>query len=383
MPEILIYHHDPVEVDLATSWTGLCKSLHDSRGVNIRDASDLRVKDLFRYARPDAVITVDGQPAVSIEQTRMNPSGHNIPQRFSCLVRAAELGVPSILYYPEFSRRTYSDPNVRYLNIRVPMAQLRLSKLYGVPSLSVFWPTDPGDKLPKTGQTSHHEIAELVDAIIANISSTNFLEIPEIVSAVSKMHDVIARYATRYRTNTSVRRQMPDGISGVWAGRAEPAELDTFREERVGYDAAPYAIDPPDVVDLVATEKLLRGLAIASRSHEKWLSIEQKMMTRPFTLVLTGTANKKRDDSEHPWPGYLSLIDILYARAGNGHSPTDRAMNLVYRLPVLAKTIVERMNQSAPPTSSFIVDTFADLIVLDGGVVAGRPIRGTERAEIL
>src|SRR4051812_21410019 len=116
-PAVEIFHHDPVEVDPRTSWTGLTPLLLGAKRTGILSTSNPRVVDLFGYARPDAVVTVDGVPVVAIEQTAMNPSGHNIPQRFSCLVRAAELGVAGILYYPEYSRRTFSDPNVRYLQV--------------------------------------------------------------------------------------------------------------------------------------------------------------------------------------------------------------------------------------------------------------------------
>ena len=171
MPNIVVYYHDPIEVDPRTGWTGLCPDLLNAKRIDISEVVDQRVTQLFEYARPDAVITVDGQPVVSIEQTQMNPSGHNIPQRFSFHVRAAELRVPSILYYPEYARRVFSDPNVRYLNIRVPLAQIRLSSIYRIPALTVFWPTDPNTKLPDTRQRAHRELADVVNLLIASRNS--------------------------------------------------------------------------------------------------------------------------------------------------------------------------------------------------------------------
>src|SRR5258706_514371 len=96
MSEITVYYHDLVEVDPTTSWTGLSAHLSNASLVDIKTVNDSKVNDLFDYARPDAVITVDGEPLVSIEQTQMNPSGHNIPQRFSFQVRAAEFQVWAI-----------------------------------------------------------------------------------------------------------------------------------------------------------------------------------------------------------------------------------------------------------------------------------------------
>lgn len=213
MANVVVYYHDPVEVDPSTSWTGLCPALNDSRQIKISTVANPQITNLFQYTRPNVVIAVDEKPILSIEQSQMNPSGHNIPQRFSFHVRAAELGVPSILYYPEYSRRTFSDTNVRYVQIRVPMAQLRLSNLYGVPALSIFWPTNPQTLLPDTRRSAHTDMAGIVNSIVTNaLNSGNFLNITEVKSALAKMKQVISKYAVRYDRNPSVRKLLPDGF---------------------------------------------------------------------------------------------------------------------------------------------------------------------------
>lgn len=362
MHNVTIYYHDPTEVNPATSWTGLFPSLQNANRVNITSVNDPPVTQLFDYARPDAVITVDGVPVVSIEQTQMNPSGHNIPQRFSFHVRSAELNVPSILYYPEYSRRTFSDPNVRYLQIRVPLAQQRLSAIYGIPALSIFWPTDPETLLPDTKQGAHQEMANVVDALVQNAaSSSNLLALPAIQQALTKMSEVTLKYASSYSSNASVRRHMPNGFAS--------ALLPNNR-----------SIDPPNGAQLRRTEEFLNSLTY-SVAEAEWQIISSLLSRRDLTLVYTGTANASRNDSEHPWPGYLTLFDILYTRTSNGKKPQDRDINLIYRLPVNVDTFISRANQSQPPTPTYIVDTFADLILLDGGVVAGRPLRGRQAAK--
>lgn len=357
MPRVVVYYHDPVEVNPSTSWTGLCPQLRTVDLVHIRTATDPRVTRLFDYAYPDAVITVDEQPVLSIEQTQMNPSGHNIPQRFSCQVRAAELGVPSVLYYPEYSRRTFSDPNRRYLQVRVPLAQKRLSEIYNVPALSVFWPTDPETLLPITRQDAHQEIADLAGALISNAGNTmTLLRLPQVRRALANMGRVVSEYGGRYRENPSVRRLLPNGFP------------EARSEEGV-------SIDPPGVAQLLTTEEFIETLAQLS-PIALWPDVRARLQTRQLTLVLKGTANRSKTDSEHPWPGYLALLDVLYLREEGGSSPTDRAANLVYRLPVDLSLFVPRMNRVPPPKATYIADAFADLILLDGGVVPGRPVRG-------
>ncbi len=359
--EVKVYYHDRIEVERSTSWTGLCPSLDNAELVDIP-----QVAELFGYARPDAVVTVNGRPVLSIEQTQMNPSGHNIPQRFSCQVRAAELGVPSILYYPERARRTFSDPNLRNLQVRVPLAQKRLSELYDVPALSVFWPTDPKTNLPDTIQAAHEGMAKVVDALV--LSSDNkdqLLSHPAVQSALSEMNRAVSQYSisSEYPPNPSVRRFLPRGFPTSVA--------------RTGI-----SVDPPMKAQLARTAdftKSVRGSSSATASS--WSEIETRLRARDLTLVFTGTANSKRNDSEHPWPGYLTLLDILYLR--NGPNTSDRLANLVYVLPVGVSTFMSRLNKPRPPRQSFIVDSFADLIVLNGGVVPGRPLRGSAPATVV
>jgi hypothetical protein len=337
----------------------LCPPLEKAAQIDITRCSIPQVISLFDYARPDAVITVDDRPVVSIEQTQMNPSGHNIPQRFSCLVRAAELGVPSILYYPEYSRRTYSDPNKRNLQIRVPLGQFRLMRLYHVASLSVFWPTDPQTLLPITCQSAHQQMADVVGAIVTG-KGTNTTNLVEVQSAIKNMRSVIDKYASDYKKNPSVRRLLPNGF------------LSSITNNGV-------SIDPPTKAQLLTTDKFLNSLK-EYQADPDWPTISSKLAMRPHTLLFTGTANKTKNDSEHPWPGYLTLLDVLYLRQDHGRSTTQRNANLVYKLPVDLSTFVARVNQRKPPTATYIADSFSDVIILNGGVIAGRPLRGTSKA---
>lgn len=363
LTEITIYYHDPVEVQPSTSWTGLCQPLSPAKRVHVSKAINPKVLALFEYARPDAVITIDGNPLVSIEQTAMNPSGHNIPQRFSFHVRAAELGVPSILYYPEHSRRTYSDPNERNLQVRVPLAQKRLSSIYQVPAVSIFWPTNERTKLPDRNPAVHIEMAEVVGELIENFGSDS-TQLPSIRRALQKMDTAVTRYASSegdYDTNASVRSLFPAGFS-------------TART------AGGIAIDPPNKSKLFRTNDFLGSLHNYSK-RAYWSEIEEKLNQREYTLVFSATANSGKIDSEHPWPGYLTLLDILYLRKDGGRSPTYRIGNLVYQLPVQLSKFLPRLAAPKQPTATHIVDVFSDLIMLDGGVVAGRPMRESRRAE--
>ena len=357
---VIIYYHDPVEVDPSISWTGLSSVLKKAKLVDIKTVNDPKITSLFDYARPDAVITVDGLPIVSIEQTQMNPSGHNIPQRFSFHVRSAELGISSILFYPEYSRRTFSDPNVRYLQVRVPLAQKRLSQLYGVPAVSIFWPTNTKTKLPETSISAHQEMANVVTALVKNSNKKNQMNLPEVQNAFKKMDNCIQKYAkkSKYRENQTIRKFFPHGL--------DSAKIDSE-----------LSIDPPGKVKLIPTSVLLNSLKIDQNSKQNNF---QDIKNRKFSLLFSATTSKSGIDSEHPWPGYFTLLDILYARKNNSKTKNQRHFNMVYELPADVTNFTSRINQKIPPTATYIVDSFADLIILDGGVIVGKPIRGNTKA---
>jgi len=57
------------------------------------------------------------------------------------------------------------------------------------------------------------------------------------------------------------------------------------------------------------------------------------LLARENTFIYKGTANKQKTGPEHPFPGYLTLLDILYLRNDYGQTTKNRIMNLGYNLP--------------------------------------------------
>ena len=346
---ITVWYHDPAEVEPRASWTGLVPQLTDATYRDITDCSVQAVTDLFGYARPDAVIDVDDDPVLSIEQTMMNPSGHNLPQRFSCLLRAAELNVAGTIYHPEYARRTYSDPNPRYTNPRVALAQLRMLELFreSPPSLSVYWPTDETTLLPDRSQGAQENLARVVNGVLSHRGSPEDMRrMPEFVEAANEMRRVIDEYGPRIRRNASFRRFFPDGLP----------HCET---------SAGYSIDPPPKAVFLGTDEWLADLRTRSNLDAEQLAAVERLLPNELTMVFAATANKNRTDSEHPWPGYFALLDILYSRTGR--STTQRSANMIYVLPIGVDLWIQRL--TSQPAAMRIVDAIADLIVLRGGIV--------------
>lgn len=369
MPNIELWYHDENEVDERHSWLSNSPTLiARTQRKNYENCSYSKVLALVEYARPDFILTVDGTPILSCEVTMMNPSGHNMPQRFSCLLRAAEMGVPSLFYYPRYARRSTSDPQPRYLNVRVPLAQLRLSSIFETPSLSMFWPTDTETLQPTRDITRHRDLAAFVEYTLNSYLSTGHtlsMRDPEVVRIQNIMREA-SRPVTTYDLNPSFRDYFPDG--------------DTFTKSVLG----DIAIDPPRSCEITLTEGLLAesyrqfGKNFNAYKRQKKVKL---LLSRDKTFVYHGTANAQRTGPEHPFPGYLTLLDILYLRSNFGQTTRDRAMNLAFRLPITVDAYVK--NAVNRPTGLNILMEFSDFIILEDAIVLGGWMRNVAAGAIL
>lgn len=366
---IELWYHDESEVDPRHSWLVNSPYLvSNATRRSYEDCSYSKVLALTEYTRPDFILTIDGKPLLSAEVTRMNPSGHNLPQRFSCLLKASELGIPSLYYYPEYSRRTVSDKNARYLNVRVPLAQLRLSELYNTPSLSLFWPTDPVSLMPTTDITLHKPLADFVEYVAKDyISTKNELDLssPVVVNIQNRMKAVSIPKGT-YSNNSSFRSFFPSG--------------DPFTKSIISTKA----IDPPASCSVISTVDLLTEVysTLGKSFHRVKNTKKVKMLlSQEFCFIYHGTANKQKTGPEHPFPGYLSLLDILYLRTEKGQTTRDRRMNLVFNLPISIDSYIQ--NAINRPTGLNILMELSDFIILDDAIVLGGWMRNIAAGAIL
>jgi hypothetical protein len=367
VPNIEIWYDKPNETDVDSSWTGLSAELNTCPQQAMDYSPYPKVLALMEYARPDVILTADGQPFLILELTQMNPSGHNLPQRFSCLVRAAELGVPAIYYYLEKARRSESDPNPRYVNIRVPLGQLRLTQLFHTPSLSMIWPTNSTTLQAEVGAHAHQPLAGIVDHIVKLARQGKVLHTsdPIVSQKVAQMRSLIATYyATTYSSNASYN----DVVS---AGKCVSDQLVGKR------------ISPPESCQLLETTtflkqeyKRLKGIGTIPSNKKT-----AQLLSRTHCLVYTGTANAKKDGPEHPYPGYLTLLDVLYARSATGMVNRDRTFNLAFRLPIDVQVFKDKAFDRQ--TGLNILMEFSDLIVLNDAVVVGGFLRNVSAGAVL
>lgn len=367
MRKIEIWYDKPNETDVDCSWTSLSKELNGCTQTAMDYSPYPRVLALMEYARPDVILTADGEPFLILELTQMNPSGHNLPQRFSCLVRAAELGVPSIYYYLEKARRSESDPNPRYANIRIPLGQLRLVEIFNTPSVSIIWPTNESTLQAEVGAHAHQHLADYVDHVVRLARTGTPLSSTDQKSneCYEEMKAVIGKYyGSTYNNNDSYNQIVENG---------ECASDRLFGQR----------ISPPKSCQLRQTTIFLKEEYLRIKNTKDIPSNKKttQLLSREFSLIYTGTANKNKDGPEHPYPGYLTLLDILYARNKKGMVTRDREYNLIFKLPIDLQTFKDKAFDRQ--TGLNILMEFSDLIVLKDAVVVGGFLRNVSAGAVL
>lgn len=363
MSKIEFWYDKPIEVDPTKSW--LANSPYLIANTTSRAYEDCpyhKVLSLIEYSRPDFTLTVDGEPILCCESTKENPSGNNLPQRFPGILRPAELGVPAIFYFLKYAKKSTTssktNPPLNF-NVRVPLAQLRISEIYNVPSMSVFMPTDPKTLLATSNISDHKPLADLVETILKAylasgkiLSSSDSLVLAnrnEQIDAVNKV--LKATKGRGYYQNPSYRSMYANGSPFI-----------------ASILSSQYSIDPPDSCEIVDTDKFLQTQY--KRFNKTYSRRNQKIKTllqRSKTFVYQGTANNKLTGPEHPYPGALTMFDILYVRDDAGVSTHDRQMNIAFKLPITLNSYIENIVNK--PTGLNILSIFCDIVILDDAIV--------------
>ena len=104
----------------------------ERRGNNTR-----LVDSITEYDKPDIIVIKDNKPLLVIEITQEVPTGHNVGQRFARLVRAIELGIPTIYYFPFDAKKHGENANICNLNIRLLDAASKMFSIHDTPLMCV------------------------------------------------------------------------------------------------------------------------------------------------------------------------------------------------------------------------------------------------------
>lgn len=163
---LLIYGDNIVE---ALWFKELSPLLGDAVYVPIgrRGTNPPEIDDLISYDRPDIIITLQEKPLLVLEKTREVPTGHNVGQRVARLVRAAELNIPVICFFPFDAMKHGEYAGICNLNIRLLRAFERMFDIHKVPILAIPWPVDHYGELVDDG-SENEQISKVVHGFLSS-----------------------------------------------------------------------------------------------------------------------------------------------------------------------------------------------------------------------
>lgn len=249
------------------------------------------VDEITKYDKPDIILIQNNKPLLVIEITQEVPTGHNVGQRFARLVRAVEMGIPTIYFFPFDAKKHGEYAGVCNLNIRLLAAAKKMLQIHKTPLLCINWKTDSSGEIVVDG-TENDEIIALLKSYLDSGFDKNCTGIRSHLAFMSE----------EYHRRLAIRPS--------------------------------YAKLPPSVEQYVTTS-FVRNYNLP-RLPSGFMGREK---TYVYKMVMTPEKCKRQD----PYTGTAFIYDYIVCR--NGPNPKDKANNLVLYFP---KLTIEVWNQKNP-----------------------------------
>ena len=131
--------------------------LIQSRNQNIKI-----IENLISYDWPDIILLKNNNPLLVVEKTREVPTGHNVGQRMARLVRALELKIPTIFFFPFDSRKHGEHTGICNMNARILLAFKNMWKIHDCPIVALNWKSDDDGELIGDG-SENKQLINVID----------------------------------------------------------------------------------------------------------------------------------------------------------------------------------------------------------------------------
>jgi len=281
-----IYCDNRVEADWFRNLSPLLKSAGAIK-IKRRGENPQVIDELISYDRPDIILLHDDKPVLVVEKTREVPTGHNVGQRIARLVRAIEMRVPTIKFFPFDAMKHGEYAGACNLNIRLLKSFVNMTEIHQTPILAVNWPCDAHFELIDSGSEDGQ-----MSAIVHDYLKSGFK------TACAEINKQIKLMADEYSRRLSNR-----GLYG----------------------------DPPGKsVELLDTSSLLSRIGnVLSPSVKSALSKRKQSVL--YTMKMTPDKCRRED----PYTGTQFIYDYLWCR--NGPRVEDKHSNLVLHFPKISR----------------------------------------------
>ncbi len=317
---IELYYDDEQEINwfisLDARLEDMEKKVIRGRGRNENEI----INELIIYDRPDIIVVVDNEPKLVIEKTEEVPSGHNVGQRIARLVRAAELNIPIIKFFPFLAMKHGKYASRCFVRPNIFLAFQKMKEFHGVHALAINWQCDKDYELIRDGSENSF-LKKLISSFIENNYNLNGMS--ETIEAEKIMN---REYTKRVASNSSYRRLAPS----------------------------------------LSISETNRVLSEISNSYGNQ-SFENYITERNISLIYTIKMTPQNCRREDPYTGTQFIYDYIYCRTGS--SIYDRNKNFLLKFPLITKKRWIDANPLDINRKSFLWYTLADFIILKDGIL--------------
>ena len=256
------------------------------------------IDEITSYDKPDIIVLRNNKPLLVIEMTQEVPTGHNVGQRFARLVRAIEMHVPTIYYFPFDAMKHGDNANICNLNIRLLKAAEVMLEIHDTPLLCVNWITDDNGEIITDGSEN-----DRIKEILASYVSSGYNKCcPEFVNEINNMK---REYIKRLNNRSS------------------------------------YAKLPPSVT-VEKTSDIVKQFDIDDAEQ----SFYDRTQIYVYKMAMTPEKCKRQD----PYTGTTFIYDYLVCRTGDDVS--QKKCNLALWFPKITKDTWFRKNPNDTTTKS-------------------------------
>jgi hypothetical protein len=252
------------------------------RKLGRRGANPACVDALLAYDRPDIIVVVNGKPSLVVEKTREVPTGHNVGQRMARIVRAAELGVPVVAFFPFDARKHGRFSGVCNLNVRILEAFELMWQIHKSPVVAVNWPADAHGTLIGDG-SEDFSMRQLIRALVEG--------------------DFVSPWPLAEQFRLQNRSE-----------RARRVQI------RSAYERSPKSVTTCATAEFIASE----GSRLSE--HSKAL-LARRLETVVYTIGMLEESCRRED----PYTGMQFIYDYTYCRSGP--KVDQKSRNLVLSFP--------------------------------------------------
>ncbi|MHA1812699.1 MAG: hypothetical protein ACTSYX_04605 [Candidatus Thorarchaeota archaeon] len=287
----------------------------------VREGNQNPIVDrLVEYDRPDILLELDGRVVFGLEKTEEVPTGHNVGQRFPRIVRAAEMGVPFVKFFPFVAMKHGEYRGRCFVNARLFKAFERISRIHGVPIIAVNWPCDAYYELVRDGSEKRELVALLQELISLNFDTRRSQLVPKLQAKMA------AEYAERVSMNPRYK-------------------------------------DPPPSVKIVKTLDLVRQL----RRRFGASNFPAHVVSRDESVVYRFEMTERCCRRQDPYTGMQFIYDYIWCRSGP--KPQDKYRNLFLECPKVSTATWLDANPDTPGSKSHLYYTLANGIILKDSVI--------------